>query len=178
MSMESDIHVIERLTGQIVPALSLPATNGQFVDLSVLAGRTVVYAYPRTSKPGTASPTGWDEIPGAKGCTPQSCSFRDHATELLAVGVSNLFGLSSQTTAYQKEAVERLHLPFALLSDADHRFKEAMAMPGFDVDGLRLFKRLTMILEDGKISKVFYPVTAPAQDAENVLQWCRDNPRA
>jgi len=177
MNMESEAHVVERLTGQIVPALPLPATDGQSVDLSELAGRSVVYAYPRTAKPGLPSPSGWDEIPGAKGCTPQSCSFRDHAAELSSVGVANLFGLSSQSTEYQKEAGERLHLPFALLSDADHRFKEAMAMPDFEIAAMRLFKRLTMIIDDGKITKVFYPVKDPAADAQNVLKWCRDNPR-
>lgn len=175
MSQESETHVIERLTGQIVPALPLPATDGEAVDLSVLTGRTVVYAYPRTAKPGMPSPQGWDDIPGAKGCTPQSCSFRDHAAEFRDVGVANLFGLSSQTTEYQKEAGERLHLPFALLSDADHRFKEAMAMPDFVIGEMRLFKRLTMILDDGKITKVFYPVNDPAADAMNVLRWCREN---
>ena len=137
----------------------------------------MAYAYPRTSAPDTPSPDGWDEIPGAKGCTPQSCSFRDHAKELSAVGVDHLFGLSSQTTEYQMETAERLHLPFALLSDADHRFKESMAMPDFVADDMRLFKRLTMIIDDGRLSKIFYPVDAPAEDAENVLVWCRDNPK-
>jgi peroxiredoxin len=177
MDGESDAHVIARLTGQNLPALPLSATNDSTVDLSVLAGRAVVYAYPRTAEPGVPSPEGWDEIPGAKGCTPQSCSFRDHAAELRAVGVSNLFGLSSQTTAYQKEAADRLHLPFPLLSDADHRFKEAMAMPDFEAGGMRLFKRLTMVIDEGKITKVFYPVSDPASDAENVLKWCGGNPR-
>lgn len=177
MSSESAAHVIERLTGQMLPAMALPATNDVSVDLSILAGRTVVYAYPRTAEPGVPSPEGWDEIPGAKGCTPQSCSFRDHAAELRAVGVQNLFGLSSQTTDYQKEAADRLHLPFSLLSDSDHRFKESMAMPDFKADGMRLFQRLTMVVDDGKITKVFYPVDDPAADAENVLKWCGDNPR-
>ncbi|WOI10124.1 peroxiredoxin [Thalassospira lucentensis] len=177
MSSESDAHIVERLTGQILPSFALAATNDQPVDLATLSGRTVVYAYPRTAEPEKPSPAGWDEIPGAKGCTPQSCSFRDHAKELSAVGVDHLFGLSSQTTDYQKEAAERLHLPFALLSDADHRFKESMAMPDFVADDMRLFKRLTMIIDDGRISKVFYPVDAPAEDAENVLRWCRDNTR-
>lgn len=176
MSSESETHVIARLTGQILPALPLSATDGGSVDLSELSGRTVVYAYPRTAKPGVPSPDGWDEIPGAKGCTPQSCSFRDHAAELRAVGVKHLYGLSSQTTDYQKEAAERLHLPFPLLSDADHRFKEAMAMPGFEAAGMRLFKRLTMVLDAGKITKVFYPIDDPAADAQNVLTWCRENP--
>jgi peroxiredoxin len=177
MDGESDAHVIARMTGQNLPALPLSATNVSTVDFSVLAGRTVVYAYPRTAEPGVPSPEGWDEIPGAKGCTPQSCSFRDHAAELRAVGVENLFGLSSQTTAYQKEAADRLHLPFPLLSDADHRLKEAMAMPDFEAGGMRLFKRLTMVIDDGKITKVFYPVSDPASDAKSVLKWCTDNPR-
>ena len=177
MSSEVDAHVIARLTGQMLPSLALAATDGQAVDLAILPGRSVVYAYPRTAEPDKASPDGWDEIPGAKGCTPQSCSFRDHAAELRAVDVENLFGLSSQATDYQKEAAERLHLPFALLSDSDHRFKESMAMPDFEADGMRLFKRLTMVIDDGKITKVFYPVEDPAADAQNVLKWCRDNPR-
>ncbi|KJE35282.1 peroxiredoxin [Thalassospira sp. HJ] len=175
MNSESDAHVIARLTGQILPALPLSATDDSTVDLSSLSGRSVVYAYPRTAEPGVPSPEGWDEIPGAKGCTPQSCSFRDHAAELRTVGVMSLFGLSSQTTEYQKEAAERLHLPFPLLSDADHRFKEAMAMPDFEASGMRLFKRLTMVIDDGKITKVFYPVDDPAADAENVLKWCGEN---
>tara|TARA_B100000674_G_scaffold495594_1_gene523448 strand:+ start:4268 stop:4804 length:537 start_codon:yes stop_codon:yes gene_type:complete len=175
MNSESDAHVIARLTGQILPALPLSATDDSTVDLSSLSGRSVVYAYPRTAEPGVPSPEGWDEIPGAKGCTPQSCSFRDHAAELRAVGVMSLFGLSSQTTEYQKEAAERLHLPFPLLSDADHRFKEAMAMPDFEAGGMRLFKRLTMVIDGSKIAKVFYPVDAPAADAENVLKWCGEN---
>ncbi len=177
MTTESDAHVIARLTGQMLPALPLRATNDQMVDISSLSGRAVVYAYPRTAEPGVPSPEGWDEIPGAKGCTPQSCSFRDHAVELRAVGVENLYGLSSQTTEYQKEAAERLHLPFPLLSDADHRFKESMAMPDFEADGMRLFKRLTMVIDDGKITKVFYPVDDPVADAENVLKWCSGNSR-
>jgi peroxiredoxin len=177
MSSESDAHVIARLTGQSLPGMTLSATDDSSVDLSTLGGRTVVYAYPRTAEPGVPSPEGWDEIPGAKGCTPQSCSFRDHAAELRAIGVAQLFGLSSQTPDYQKEAATRLHLPFPLLSDADHRFKEAMAMPDFEAGGMRLFKRLTMVIDDGKITKVFYPVDDPASDAENVLTWCGDNPR-
>jgi peroxiredoxin len=176
MNGVSEGHVLESQTGQISPTLPLSATDDSMVDLSVLTGRTVVYAYPRTAEPGVPSPDGWDEIPGAKGCTPQSCSFRDHAAELRAVGVENLFGLSSQTTAYQKEAADRLHLPFPLLSDAGHRFKEAMAMPDFEAGGMRLFKRLTMVIDDGKITKVFYPVSDPASDAENVLKWCVGNP--
>src|SRR5438309_9620466 len=107
------------LTGMRLPSLALPSTGGAAVDLSKLKGRTVVYIYPRTGRPGQALPTGWNEIPGARGCTPQSCSFRDHFAELKRLGVAHLFGLSTQDLDYQREAVERLHLPFAILSDAD-----------------------------------------------------------
>src|SRR5688572_2015563 len=106
------------LAGMVVPSVPLPSTAGRMVDLDTMSGRVVVYAYPRTSRPGEAPPTGWDEIPGARGCTPQSCAFRDHHADLRSLGLT-VFGLSTQTTAYQQEAVERLHLPFELLSDAD-----------------------------------------------------------
>ena len=107
----------------------LPSTTGEIVDLSRLSGRTVVYAYPRTGKPNVANPEGWDLVPGARGCTPQTCAFRDHFAELRKLGASYLFGLSTQDTAYQREAAERLHLPFALLSDADGRLTNAMKLP-------------------------------------------------
>jgi len=117
LPVPQDDGAARHLAGLRLPAMALPATDGAQVDLAALAGRTVVYIYPRTGRPGTALPDGWDAIPGARGCTPQSCSFRDHFAELKALGVANLFGLSTQDTAYQREAVERLHLPFAILSD-------------------------------------------------------------
>jgi peroxiredoxin len=153
----------------------LPSTAGQIVDLATLPGRTVVYCYPRTSRPGESSPTNWDEIPGARGCTPQSCAFRDHHTDLSALG-ARVFGLSTQTTEYQREAVERLHLPFELLSDADQALAESLRLPTFGVDGMTLLRRLTLILRDGTIEAVFYPVFPPEQNAEDVLAWLRRHP--
>src|ERR1700737_2713065 len=121
------------LTGTRLPSLALPATNGSQVDLSALGGRTVVCIFPRTGRPGQDPPDGWDAIPGARGCTPQSCSFRDHFGELRRLGVAHLFGLSTQDTDYQREAVERLHLPFSILSDARLAFARAIRLPTFQV---------------------------------------------
>jgi peroxiredoxin len=136
-----------------------------------LRGRTVVYAYPRTGRPGQPLPTGWDAIPGARGCTPQSCAFRDHFADLTAHGVAHLFGLSTQDTDYQREAAERLHLPFRLLSDAAFRLTDALRLPTFTVDGMRLIRRLTLVIDDGVIATVLYPVFPPDRSAAAVLDW-------
>jgi peroxiredoxin len=159
------------LAGMRVPSLALDATDGSKVDLAQLGGRTVVYAYPRTGRPGQPLPTGWDAIPGARGCTPQSCAFRDHYAELRAQGVAQVFGLSTQDTDYQREAVERLRLPFPLLSDAALRLTYALALPTFEVDGMRLLKRLTLVIDDAVIARVFYPVFPPDESAAEVLGW-------
>jgi peroxiredoxin len=151
--------------------LTLAATDGTRVNLSKLNGRTVVYAYPRTGVPGKPLPDGWDAIPGARGCTPQSCAFRDHFTELKALGVGQLYGLSTQDTAYQGEAAARLHLPFPLLSDADLKLQRALALPVFEVAGMTLLKRLTLVIRDGVIEKVFYPVFPPDRNAADVVAW-------
>ena len=158
-----------------VPDISLPATKGASVNLSSQRGITVVYVYPMTGRPDRDLPDGWDMIPGARGCTPQSCAFRDHYAELQGYGADDLFGLSTQSTEYQQEAAERLHLPFALLSDDDLAFGKALDLPGFRADGQDLHKRLTMIIRDGVIAKVFYPVFPPDQDVENVIGWLREN---
>lgn len=163
------------LTGFRLPSVALPSTAGRIVDLSTLSGRWVVYAYPRTGEPGKDSPPGWNEIPGARGCTPQSCSFRDHHAELAALG-AGVFGLSTQSSAYQREAVERLHLPFEILSDEEFRLTEALGLPTFETSGMRLLKRLTLILDDGQVTKVFYPVFPPDRSAEDVLEWLRAQP--
>ncbi len=159
------------LQGFRLPKLALKATDGNLVDLSGLKGRTVVYLYPRTGKPNQALPTGWDGIPGARGCTPQSCGFRDHFADLKNAGVSQLFGLSTQDTAYQKEVVERLHLPFQILSDEKLEFSRALDLPMFEVDGMRLTRRMTLVIDDGVISHVFYPVFPPDRSAEAVVDW-------
>ena len=169
--MPRDDGAARHLTGAKLPALALAATDGAQVDLSTLAGRTVVYVYPRTGRPGHASPTGWDGIPGARGCTPQSCGFRDHFAELKRLGVAHLFGLSTQDSDYQREAVERLHLPFAILSDADLKLTRALDLPTFAVDGLTLIRRMAWVIDDGVITRVFYPVFPPDRNAEEVVSW-------
>ena len=163
------------LVGTTMPRLALPSTSGDDVDLSALPGRTVVYGYPRTGRPDTPMPDGWDAIPGARGCTPQSCSFRDHHAELRELR-AQVFGLSTQDTAYQREAAGRLHLPFGLLSDAGLRLAGALRLPTFEVEGATLLKRLTLILRDGAIEHVFYPVFPPDRSAQDVVEWLRANP--
>lgn len=164
------------LTGKRLPAMSLLSTSGRTVDPAALRGRTVIYCYPRTGRPDQELPTGWNQIPGARGCTPQSCAFRDHYQELRGLGVSEVFGLSTQTSDYQREAAARLHLPFALLSDEKFAFATALKLPTFEVDGMTLIKRLTLVARDGVIEKVFYPVFPPDHNAEEVIRWLRDNP--
>ena len=164
----------DHLPGMRLPAVALPATDGAVVDLSTLPGRSVVYAYPRTGRPDQPLPTGWDDIPGARGCTPQSCAYRDLAAELAALG-GRVFGLSTQDTAYQQEAVARLHLPFPLLSDERLELSTALALPTFAVDGMTLIKRLTLVISDGIIEIVLYPVFPPDADAANVAAWLREH---
>lgn len=161
------------LTGMAVASVVLPATDGSAVDLAALGGTTVLYVYPMTGRPDAPLPDGWDGIPGARGCTPQSCAFRDHHAELKSLGVDHLYGLSTQTTAYQAEAAERMHLPFALLSDADHGFGQAMRLPTFEADGMTLLKRLTMVVREGHVAKSFYPVFPPDRNAQDVMDWLR-----
>ena len=161
------------LVGMAWPGVALPATDGRSVDLAGARGRTIIYAFPRTGQPGKALPTGWDAIPGARGCTPQSCGFRDHFAELKGLGVSALYGLSTQTREDQHEVATRLHLPFALLSDARLELQQALRLPTFSVDGMTLLKRLTMVLDDGIITKVFYPVFPPDRSAAEVVAWLR-----
>ena len=168
----SDDGACGHLTGMALRSVPLPTTAGHSAELAAMLGRVVVYCYPRTSRPGEPSPTAWDEIPGARGCTPQSCAFRDHHAELQALGAT-VFGLSTQTTEYQREAVERLHLPFELLSDADLKLASALRLPTFEIDGMTLIRRLTLVISDGRIEHVFYPVPAPAQNAEDVIAWLR-----
>jgi peroxiredoxin len=161
------------LAGMKLASVSLPATDGRLIDLSTLHGRTVVYAYPRTGKPGIENPAGWDQIPGARGCTPQSCSFRDHFAETKFLGVDFIFGLSTQSTAYQQEVAGRLHLPFSILSDEKFEFSSSMRLPMFEITGMKLLKRLTLIIDNGVIKHVFYPVFPPDQDAANVIAWLK-----
>lgn len=171
LPIPKDDGACSHLTGMNLPALALASTRGRRVDLSMLKGITVVYIYPRTGRPDQELPTGWNAIPGARGCTPQSCAFRDHYQELQALGVAGLFGLSTQDTAYQQEAVERLHLPFELLSDEKLAFAHALRLPTFEVDGMKLIKRITLIARDRRIMKVFYPVFPSDRNADQVIEW-------
>ena len=175
LPVPQDDGACRHLTGMRLPSVALRSTRDRNVDLSKLEGTTVVYIYPRTGKPDQELPTGWNAIPGARGCTPQSCAFRDHYDELKKAGASALFGLSAQNTAYQREAVERLHLPFELLSDEKLEFARALGLPTFEVEGMQLIKRITLILRDGGIVKVFYPVFPPDRNAGEVMRWLLKN---
>lgn len=161
----------DHLTGMKLPSIMLRSTRDRMVDLSRVTGAAVVYIYPRTGRPDQELPAGWNAIPGARGCTPQSCAFRDHYRELKELGVTELFGVSTQDSAYQQEAAERLHLPFELLSDEKLEFAKALRLPVFEVDGMKLVKRITLILRDGKIDKLFYPVFPPDRNADEVIEW-------
>ena len=163
------------LPGVRLPSVALHATNGTCVALALLKGKTVVYAYPKTGEPGVPVPPEWDMIPGARGCTPQSCAFRDYFADLKALGVDHLFGLSTQDTAYQREVVERLHLPFPLLSDERLTLTRALDLPTFETSGMVLLKRLTMVIQDGVIEHVFYPVFPPDRNAADVIAWLQAN---
>lgn len=166
----------DHLPGRILPHLPLPSTSGEPVTLSGLSGRTVVYCYPMTGRPDKDLPEGWDAIPGARGCTPQSCGFRDHHGEIRGLG-ARVFGLSSQSTGYQREAAERLGLPFELLSDEGLAFAKSLNVPTFEADGTTKIKRLTLVVDDGRIEKVFYPVFPPGENAGEVAAWLSQHPR-
>lgn len=157
-----------------LPAIRLTSTSGQVVDLSAEAGIVVAYIYPMTGRPDSPPMIGWNEIPGARGCTPQSCAFRDHHSELLALG-AKVYGVSSQSQEDQQEAAQRLHLPFDLLSDNGFELANALKLPTFEYNSTRLIKRLTLIIENGTISKVFYPVFPPNENAAEVIAWLQAN---
>jgi peroxiredoxin len=166
----------DHLAGMAMPPITLPRTAGSRVALDDLGpGRTVLYIYPLSGRPGVDLPAGWDAIPGARGCTPEACGFRDHHAELRAAGAAAVFGLSSQSTDYQAELAERLDLPFEILSDPDLEVADALRLPTFTADDRRLYKRLTLVVTDGRIEHAFYPIFPPDQHAAEVLQWLRDH---
>ena len=168
----------DHLVGSGIPPVSLAATDDTSVTLSALPGRSVVFAYPRTGEPGKISLVDdWDMIPGARGCTPQTCSFRDLFAELKAAGAQHVFGLSTQSNAYQLEMASRLHLPFPVLSDEKLALTKALNLPTMEVAGLVLIKRLALIIDDGRITHVFYPVFPPDRNAGDVLAWLKKNRR-
>lgn len=180
LPVPADDGACRHLPGTVVPSVPLTATDGTTVDLAApldASGplRTVVYAYPRTGRPGVPLPSGWDAIPGARGCTPESCGFRDRYAEMVARR-ARVFGLSTQTTDYQREMVERLHLPFAVLSDADMRLTRALRLPTMVVESMTLIRRLTLVIHDGHIEHVFYPVFPPDRHAAEVIAWLDAHP--
>jgi len=159
-----------------MPEVRLRSTAGGVVDLSDFrAPRTVIYCYPMTGVPGKALPEGWDMIPGARGCTPQSCGFRDHYQDLARLE-AQVFGLSTQISEYQREMAERLHLPFEVLSDCEFQLCDALRLPTFEVEGMRLVKRITLIVREGRIEHVFYPVFPPNESAQQVIRWMGEYP--
>ncbi|ABG04046.1 Redoxin [Rubrobacter xylanophilus DSM 9941] len=176
LPVPQDDGAARHLPGTRLPSLALPATSGRSVDLSALPGTTVVYCYPMTVRPGSPLPEGWNGIPGARGCTPESCGFRDRHAELASLG-ARVFGLSAQSTGDQREARERLGLPFELLSDGELAFARALGLPTFKVEGRILLRRLTMVVEEGRVEHVFYPVFPPDAHAGEVAGWLRGRGR-
>lgn len=165
----------DHLRGTALPDIKLAATDGSSISLAALPGRVVLYVYPRTGEAGKPPAAEWDAIPGARGCTPQSCSFRDHFAELQELGASRVFGLSTQDTAYQREAAGRLHLPFPLLSDEELALTRAARLPTFEFNGMTLIRRMAAVIDNGRITKLFYPVFPPDRSAGDVVAWLRSN---
>jgi peroxiredoxin len=178
LPVPEDDGACSHLHGTRIPELWLESTAGSLINLAQIRGRTVVYCYPRTGRPDQAIPAGWDAIPGARGCTPQCGTFRDHYRELIEAGASQIFGMSTQDTDYQREVVKRLELPFPLLSDRQLHFADALKLPTFQFNSMILIRRLTLIIDDGRVAAVFYPVFPPDKSAEQVLGWLMQNRRA
>lgn len=180
LPMPADDGACDHLVGLPLPAVALPSTQGGRVALDALpTGRSVIFCYPMTGQPGVDLPDGWDDIPGARGCTPQQCALRDRHAELADLGVA-VYAVSTQASSYQREMAERLHLPYPVLSDSDYELTTALRLPIFRAapyaaDGPRLIRRLTMVVRDGIVEHVFYPVFPPDRSAEPVIDWLRDH---
>ena len=176
LPVPEDDGACKHLPGLLVPSLKLLSTKDRWVDLSaVSASRVIVYCYPRTGRPNEPIRPGWDEIPGARGCTPETCGFRDHHRDLQKLG-AEVFGFSTQTTEYQKEMVARLHVPFEVLSDVDLAFVHALRLPTFEFAGMTLVKRLTLVLSRQHVERVFYPIFPPDKHAAEVIAWLESHP--
>ena len=175
LPIPQDDGAANHLRGMRIPDLALRATTGKQVNVGAIKGRLVIYCYPMTGQPNVALPDGWDQIPGARGCTPQSCAFRDHHQELQALG-AEVIGLSVQSTEYQQEMAERLHLPFPVLSDADYQFQKALQLPTFVAAGMTLLKRITIIANHGVIEAVHYPIFPSDSDPAWVIAYLENNP--
>ncbi len=168
LPLPQDDGAAHHLKGKRLPNVKLAATNGQVIDLGDLPGTVVIYCYPMTGRPNVPLPDGWDQIPGARGCTPQSCSFRDHYQEIRALG-ADVIGLSVQNTDYQKEMAERLQLPFSVVSDIHYEFQKALNLPTFQAAGMTLIKRLTLIVKNGVVGEVHYPIFPSDSDPDWVI---------
>jgi peroxiredoxin len=176
IAVPTDDGAADHLPGLALPDVTLSSTLGEPLDLATATERlTVVYVYPRTGVPGRPLPAGWDAIPGARGCTPQSCAFRDHVLELAAYGASVL-GVSAQPHAEQREFAGREHIPYPLLSDPELHLAKALGLPTFEAAGRRFYRRLTFIAQERRIAKVFYPVFPPHRNPAEVLDWLADQP--
>jgi peroxiredoxin len=171
LPVPQDDGACSHLNGTQLPSIPLSATSGDWLDISIYPGLTIVFCYPRTGAPGETITDDWNSIPGARGCTPQACSFRDEMANLRDLGVKHVFGLSTQDTAYQKEAKDRLHLPYDLLSDGDLQFANALRLPTFMWENKTLIKRCALAIEDAVIVKVWYPVFPPDSSAKEVAGW-------
>jgi peroxiredoxin len=177
LPVPEDDGAADHLPGRPAPDITLVATSGKAVALGELGpGRTIIYIYPMTGQPEVALPDGWDDIPGARGCTTEACDFRDHHAELLGAGAANVFGLSSQDTDYQREMVQRLRLPFAVLSDPDMTLADRLKLPTFEAAGTTLYARITLVIADSAIEHAFYPIFPPNEHAREVLRWLCENP--
>lgn len=166
------------LSGMSIPSLELRSTEGGIADLAELAeGGLVLYVFPKMGRPGEADPPGWDQTPGAYGCTQESCSFRDRHGAFADLGYT-VAGLSAQPAEEQQEAADRLHLPFPLLADPDRRAGGALRLPTFSIGGMTLYRRLTLVARAGRIATVFYPVFPPDRHPEEVLAWIRSSGRS
>jgi peroxiredoxin len=171
LPVPEDDGAADHLAGIALPEVSLPSTLGGSINLAAApAERLVVYVYPRTGTPGEPLPAGWDDIPGARGCTPQSCAYRDSLAEFSSLGAT-VIGISAQSPEEQGEFAEREHIPFALLSDSDLKLADELRLPTFEAAGMTLYRRLTLVVEKGTIAKVFYPVFPPDRNAAEVLAW-------
>ena len=175
LPIPQDDGAADHLVGMHLPAISLATTTASRFNLGESKGRLVIYCYPMTGQPNVALPEGWDQIPGARGCTPQSCSFRDHYQELRALG-AEVVGLSVQSTEYQQEMADRLHLPFPVLSDVDYHLQQALRLPTFVAAGMTLLKRVTLIANNGVIEAVHYPIFPSDSDPAWVMNYLKNNP--
>ncbi|WP_115863324.1 peroxiredoxin [Halorussus litoreus] len=178
LPVPEDDGAADHLRGRELPDLSLPATDGTAVTLDDSPARTVIYVYPLTGRPDEdVIPDGWEDVPGARGCTPESRGFRSHYDELRDAGVGEVFGLSTQSSEYQREARTRLDLPFEMLSDAERELTNELDLPSFTIEGDDYLERLTLVVTDGRIEHVFYPIFPPDEHASEVLEWVQENPR-